>query len=120
MYIQYITYNFSTAIRLHVCSWHITKQKKIETIMECPSIKFPSLSYGSGFFPRTRYYYAFIVQKWKNTLFKNEISSKNFKFISGPRFNSCISISYTIKNSPKNFTHNLSFEVYMQFVQILW
>lgn len=31
MYIQCITYNFSTTIKLHVCdSWHITKQKKIE------------------------------------------------------------------------------------------
>ncbi len=51
----------------------------------------------------------------KNTYFLNEISSKNFKSLNGPRFNSCISISYTIKRLPKNSTHNLSFEVYMQF-----
>jgi hypothetical protein len=51
----------------------------------------------------------------------NEISSKNFKFLNGPKFNSCISISYTIKkNSPKNSTHNLSFELYLQFLQFLW
>jgi hypothetical protein len=46
-----------------------TKQKKIETIMQCPSIKSPPLSYGSGFFPRTRYYCAFIVQKCKKHTF---------------------------------------------------
>jgi hypothetical protein len=34
MYIYYITYKFSIAIRPHVCgSWNITKQKKIEKIM---------------------------------------------------------------------------------------
>jgi hypothetical protein len=34
MYIQYITYSFSTTIGPHVCgSLNITKQKKIEKIM---------------------------------------------------------------------------------------
>ncbi len=35
----------------------------------------------------------------QKTLFKNEISSKNFKSLNGPRFNSYISISYTIKKN---------------------
>jgi hypothetical protein len=31
IYIKYITYNFSIAIRPHVCgSWNITQKKKIE------------------------------------------------------------------------------------------
>jgi hypothetical protein len=50
IYIQYIIYNFSTAIRAHVCdSWNITKQKKIEKIMQCWFIKSP-LWYGGGSF----------------------------------------------------------------------
>jgi hypothetical protein len=50
MYIQYITYSFSTAIGLHVCgSLNIIKLKKIEKIMQCPSIKYPPLGYGNGF-----------------------------------------------------------------------
>ncbi len=70
MYIQYITYNFSTAIGPHVCdSWNITKQKKIEKIMQCPLIKSPPLWYGSDFFSYKRYYYAFIVQKCKKHTF---------------------------------------------------
>jgi hypothetical protein len=31
-----------------------------------------------------------------------------------------INIIHNIKKSPKNSTHNLSFEVYMQFFQTLW
>jgi hypothetical protein len=62
MYTKYIIYNFSMAIGLHVCdSWNITKQKKIEKIMQCPSIKSPPLSYGSGFFLKGRFYYAYIA-----------------------------------------------------------
>ncbi len=50
MYIRDIAYNFSMAIRLHVCSsWNITKQKKIEKLM--PFIKSLRLWYGGGFFP---------------------------------------------------------------------
>jgi len=50
MYIEYITYSFSMAIGLHICgSWNITKQKKIEKIMQRPSIKSPHLWYGSFF-----------------------------------------------------------------------
>jgi len=37
--------------------------------MQCPSIKSPPLWYGSGFFLKQRYYYAFIVQKCKTHKF---------------------------------------------------
>ncbi len=51
MYAQYITYSFSTTIGSHVYdSWNITKQKKIEKIMQCSSMKSPPLWYGCGFF----------------------------------------------------------------------
>jgi len=66
--------------------------------MQCPSIKSPPLWYGTGFFLKQIYYYAFIVQKCKkHTHFLNEISSRNFNYLNGSKFNSCISISYTIK-----------------------
>jgi len=51
-----------------------------------------SLIWHNGFFPKKRYYYEFIVQKCKNTHILNEIASKNYKSLNGPRFNSCISI----------------------------
>jgi hypothetical protein len=79
MYIKYITYICSTIIRFHVYgSWNITKQKKIEKLMQCLFVKSPPLSYGkvkfsffilnlrrSSFkvFLFKKYYYAFIVQK---------------------------------------------------------
>jgi hypothetical protein len=60
MFIEYIIYNFSTAIRPHVYgSCNITKQNKIEKIMQCPFIKFLTTWYGSGFFLKRKYYYAF-------------------------------------------------------------
>jgi len=41
------------AIGPHVYdSWNITKKNKIEKIMQYPSIKSPTLWYGSGFFPK--------------------------------------------------------------------
>jgi hypothetical protein len=50
MYTKYITYIFSMAIGPHVCdSWNITKQNEIEKIMQCRSIKSPSIWYGSRF-----------------------------------------------------------------------
>jgi hypothetical protein len=72
MYTNYITYNFSIAIGPHICdSWNITKEKEIEKIMQCLSIKSPPLWYGSGFFLKGRYYYAFIgKKKQKNTFFE--------------------------------------------------
>jgi hypothetical protein len=60
MYIKYITYSLSMTIGPHVyASWNITKQKKIGKIMQCSSIKCPHLWYGSGFFLKIGYYYAF-------------------------------------------------------------
>jgi hypothetical protein len=60
MYVEYITYNFSKTIRPHVYdSWNITKQKKIEKIMQCPSIKSPPFWYVNDFFLIIGYYYAF-------------------------------------------------------------
>jgi hypothetical protein len=115
MYIKYITYSFLTAIRPHVYdSWNITKQKKIEKIMQFPFIKSPLLWYGSGFSLKIRYYYACITNNYKTTHFLNGISSKNFKILNYLRFNWCISISYTIKNSLKNSIHNPNFEIYIQ------
>jgi hypothetical protein len=70
MYTQYITNIFSMATRPHVCDlWNITKQKEIGKIMQCPSIKFPSLWYGSGFFLKIWYYYAFITKKMQKNTF---------------------------------------------------
>jgi hypothetical protein len=64
MYTQYKTYSFSMTIRPHACdSWNITKQKEIEKIMQCLSIKSHSLWYGSGFVLKGRCYYAFITKK---------------------------------------------------------
>jgi hypothetical protein len=55
MYIDYITYSFSVAIMPHVYdSWNITKQKKFEKAMQCPSIKSPPLWYGSDFSPKNK------------------------------------------------------------------
>jgi len=101
MYKQYITYNFSMAIGLHVWySWNITKQKKIEKIMQCPSIKSLPFWYGSEFFPKKRHYYAFIVQKCTQKKNWMKFHPKTFN---GLRFNSCISISCTIKKFTQQF-----------------
>jgi hypothetical protein len=79
MYIKYITYRFSTTTGPHVCdSWNITKQKKIEKIIQYPFIKSSPLWYGSGFFFKKRYYYAFIVEQMQEDIFFNEISSNFF------------------------------------------
>ncbi len=84
MYIEYITYNFSVAIGPHIYdSWNITKQKKFENLMQCPSIKSPLLWNDSFFFFFKHFF--------------NGISSKNFQFLNCPRINWCISISYIIK-----------------------
>jgi hypothetical protein len=73
------------AIGPHVYdSWNITKQKKIEKIMQCPSIKPPALWYGSGFLLRIRYYYAFITKQMQQNTFLewNLIQKKLIKFFS--------------------------------------
>ncbi len=44
--------------------------------MQCPSIKSPPLWYGSGFFFKIRYYYAFVTKEILKTHFLNGISSQ--------------------------------------------
>jgi hypothetical protein len=63
---------FFSGHRPHVYdSWNITKQRKIENTMQCLSIKFPPLWYGSSFFLKIIYYYAFNTkQMQKNTFFE--------------------------------------------------
>jgi hypothetical protein len=103
-YTKYIIYNFLTTIRPHVYdSWNITNQKKIESIMQCSTTKFPPLWYGSGFFLKKKCYNAFIVIKvQKNTVFQLNFI-KNFKFQNCSRFDRCISISCTIKQFTQKF-----------------
>jgi hypothetical protein len=75
VYIKYITYSFSKALRPHVYdSWNITKQKKIKKHMHCPSIKSPFF-YMVIFFKIINYY-AFIVLKMQYIYIYNGISSK--------------------------------------------
>jgi hypothetical protein len=66
------------AIGPHVYgSWHITKPKKNEKIIQCPPIKSFPFSQGNGFSPKIRVYYAFIVQEvQKNTFFEWIFSRK--------------------------------------------
>jgi len=53
MYIKHITYSSLASMGPHLYdSWNITKQKKIEKIMQCPYTKYPPLWYGSVFFPK--------------------------------------------------------------------
>jgi hypothetical protein len=79
MYTKYITYSFLTAIGPHVYdSSNIAKQKKIEKIMQCPSIKSPFLWYGSGFFLKKNIIMHSLLNKCKKTHFLNGISSKFF------------------------------------------
>jgi hypothetical protein len=101
---MYITYNFSIAIGPHVYgSWNIIKQKKIEKVMQCPSRKSLPLWYGGGFFLKKDIVMHLLFKNVKNTHFFNEISSKKNKSLNGPKFNSCISISYTIKKFTQEF-----------------
>jgi hypothetical protein len=77
MYTKYITHSFSMAIRLHFYdSSYITKQKKIEKIMQCPSMKSPPFWYGSGFSLKKDIIMHSLLNKCKKTHFLNEISSK--------------------------------------------
>ncbi len=80
------------------CLWFMKNYQTKENwkIMQCPSIKSPFF-YGSVFFPKKNIVVHLLFKNVENTFFFNEISSKNFKFLNGPKFNSCISISYTIK-----------------------
>jgi len=62
----------------------IAKQKKNEKILQCLSIKSPLL-YNE--FLKKKIIRHLLLNKYKKTHFLNGISSKNFKFINGPRFN---------------------------------
>jgi hypothetical protein len=58
------------AIGPHVCgSWKTIKQKKIEKIMQCPSIKSPPFWYGSGFFPKKNIIMHLLFKNEKNAYF---------------------------------------------------
>jgi hypothetical protein len=48
--------------------------------MQCPSIKSPPLCYGSGFFFKGKYYYAFIARNAKKHIFSMEFHSKTNYF----------------------------------------
>jgi hypothetical protein len=122
MYTEYIHYMFSITIGPHVYdSWNIIKQKEIEKIMQCPSIKSPPLWYGSGFFLKWKYYYAFIAEKMqKNNFFLNGISSKSLNFKNYSRFNYFISISCTIKKFTQKFNRQLHFLNSYSNFQTLW
>jgi hypothetical protein len=75
MYTKYIFYSFSMAIGLHVCdSWHITKQKEIEKIVQCPS--FISLWYGSGVFPKMKILLCIHCLKMQKNMFWMEFHPK--------------------------------------------
>jgi hypothetical protein len=82
MHTEYITYSFLAAIRPHVYdSWNITKQKKFEKIMQRPSKKSLLFLYGSGFFLKIRYYYAFIIKQMKKKhIFWMKFHQKIFNF----------------------------------------
>jgi hypothetical protein len=71
MYTKYLTYNFLAAIGPHVYdSWNITKKKKIEKIMQCPSLKSPPFWYGSGAFLKNNNIMHSLLKNAKNTFFE--------------------------------------------------
>jgi hypothetical protein len=63
------------------CLWFIkiTKQKKFEKSMQCPTIKSLSLSFGIGFFFKYIKYVTFIVKFFLN-IFLMKLQLKNFNF----------------------------------------
>ncbi len=71
MYIKYITYSFSTTIRLHVCdSWMKHYQKKENWKNNAMAIyKSPPLWYGSGIFFKKDIIMYLMFKNVKNTLF---------------------------------------------------
>jgi hypothetical protein len=54
--------------------------------MQCPIIKYLSLSFGIGFFFKYIKYFAFIVEKNEKNAFLMNFQTKNFKLPNGPRF----------------------------------
>jgi hypothetical protein len=59
----------------------LPNKKKFEKILQCPFMKFPSLWYGSNFFLKIRYYYAFILEHMeKKHIFWMKFYSKTVIF----------------------------------------
>jgi hypothetical protein len=73
----------------------LTKEKWKKIL--CPPIKPYPFSYGNGFSPKLKVYYAFIVHKVQKTHFLNGFSTKTFKLLNGLKFNWCTSILFTTK-----------------------
>jgi len=68
------------AIRPHVCgSWNITKQKKIEKIMQYPSIKSPTIWYGGGLFLKRDIIMHSLLNKCRKHIFWMEFYPKFWK-----------------------------------------
>jgi hypothetical protein len=81
MYTKYIIYSFSTATGLHVYdSWNITKQKKIEKIIQFPSIKSPPFWYGSDFFLKKDIIMHSLLKVQKKHIFWMEFHPKTWNF----------------------------------------
>jgi hypothetical protein len=57
-------------------SWNITKQNKIEEIMQCPFIKFPTIWYGNDFFLKRNIIMHWILNKCKKPYFWMEFHPK--------------------------------------------
>jgi hypothetical protein len=86
--------------------------------MQHPFIKSLPFLYNNDFFLKIQCYYASIAKKMQtNTFFEWNVIQK-LKFQNFPKFNWCISISYTIKNSINNSFHNFNFEVYIQIFKL--
>jgi len=87
--------------------------------MQCPSIKSPLLSYGSDFFPKIRYYYAFIAkQMQKKNILKIKFHPKKIYFQIVLDLIDVYQYPAPLKNSSKNSIHNYSFEIYIQIFKL--
>jgi hypothetical protein len=67
------------------------------------------------FFPKIKVYYTFIAQEVQKTHFLHEFSTKNCKLLNGLNLVNVHQYHSSPKNSLQNSTHNLNFEVYLQF-----
>jgi hypothetical protein len=94
MCIKYITYTFSTTIRLHVCgSWHNTKPKKKEKKYSA-HLFFLFLKV-IVFSKKEKFINHLLFKKCKKTHVLNGFSTKNCKLLNGLKFSWCTSISLT-------------------------
>ncbi len=83
--------------------------------MQCPIIKSLSLSFGIGFSFKYINYVFFIVGKNEIYIYFNEFSTKKVNFQMAWNSIDVYQYHWPQKNSWKNSTHNLSFELCMQF-----